>query len=356
MFSGTKVLAQAALTQLHYSKLNDSLYQITLAINQETAFNIFPLNKQNKLTLDLYNTAFGLKKLPDIKLDRQFINSIYRVNKKSNSLRLILELAPNASLKKYFSRNQAGQLFITLEISNGKLSSPLIMTKTKSKQYVIMIDPGHGGLDHGTLGLNPEMPEKLLALLYAKELRKELLRYPQYKVLMTRETDEYLSLNARKQKTYQEKADLFISLHVDSNIDSKLHGASIYTLSQEALDQESIELAERENKADNLKIKDIQDEDIINILVDMKHKGVQNSSISLAEFSNEELSKEIDMIYNSHRVAGFKLLKEMNAAAILIELGHLSNPEEAALLCSYNYRKRVIKALVEGINRYINQL
>jgi len=167
-------------------------------------------------------------------------------------LSIILELAPNAQLNQNYSATKFNDFVVNLEFKLDKLPNSAVKEVSKLNKYVIMIDPGHGGKDYGTMGLKQQRSEKDLALIYAKELDLELSKYPQYQVLLTRDKDIYMSPKYRKQKVHQAKADLFISLHVDSNANPEVRGSSIYTLSKQAMDQESLLLSQRENKDDIL--------------------------------------------------------------------------------------------------------
>jgi N-acetylmuramoyl-L-alanine amidase len=351
--------AQAKLEKINYSNLADDKYQVTLILDKQISFEIIPT--ANRVIVDLGNSSFAVKKFAH-QLDGRFIKNIRKSTKNIDDLRIIFELADEVKFNKSYSIIQAEQLLVTVEFKSNKIIFPAESKKTTkpviAQKYVIMIDPGHGGVDNGTVGSKLKTLEKDLALVYARELRKELSKYPQYKILMTRDKDIYLSLDKRKQQAHKMKADLFISIHADFHDDPKMHGASIYTLSHEAMDQESLALSERENKADILKNDKIlkQNKEIADVLIDIMYHDTKNASINLAKVTTAELSGEIEMLQKSHRSAGLKVLKGVDTPAILIELGYLSNQEEEKSLNAYGYRKLFVRALVQGINKYTESL
>ena len=349
IFFSLTSLAQEKLLNISHSNIDHNQYQVVFEFDQGTKFKVLP--DENKIFIDFYDTQFTIKTLSKQKLDGKFLKTIRKTANDTSKLRIILELASNTRFQKTYSIIQANKLFVTVKLENNHLIKP----KISLKQYVIMIDPGHGGSDNGTVGNHLKILEKNLTLSYARALKKELSKYPQYIVLMTREKDTYLSKETRQQKAHTMKADLFISLHADSNSDQNMRGASVYTLSQEALDQESAVLAERENKTNILKNDKIlkKNKDIANVLIGMVYHDTKNASISLAKSITEALDKEVNMLNKSHRSAGFRVLKGVDIPAVLIELGYLSNQEEEKILISHKHKQILTQALVHGINKQL---
>lgn len=349
-----QALANSNLTEIKYTNLNFNEYKVTFSLDKQVKFKVTPIIKQGKIIIDFGKSNFLYKTSNKNKLDKKFIKSLKKSTINNKELRITLELSPNTYLHKSYAIVKDGKLLTTIELKNNSLKARPIKNKNETKT-IIMIDPGHGGSDCGTIGNNPIIYEKDITLKFAKELKKELLKYPNYKVIMTREADKKLSLSERQKLANQAKADIFISLHADSNPDIKLQGASVYTLSQEAMDEESHSLSEKENKEDILKNNKLleQNHEIANILIDMVYYDTKNSSIKLAQAVAIELGKDIKMMHKLHRSAGFKVLKGVDIPAILVEIGYISNAEESKLLNSYMYKKIFARAMVEGINDYI---
>jgi len=218
---------------------------------------------------------------------------------------------------------------------------------------VVVIDPGHGGVDPGALGVSG-IYEKHITLAMARELKAQLERSGRYKVHLTRDRDVFIRLRERVAIARQYGADLFISLHADSVNNSQLTGLSVYTLSQNASDGEAQLLADKENKADLLAGIDLSHEstDVANILIDLAQRETMNRSAGFAGGVVDELGRETSLLGNTHRFAGFAVLKAPDVPSILIELGYLSNPNEERQLRQPDYRSKLAKGISRAVDRH----
>jgi len=219
---------------------------------------------------------------------------------------------------------------------------------------LIVIDPGHGGIDPGAIGANGIF-EKHIALSMGKELKRMLESTGRYEVMLTRDSDTYLRLYQRVDFTRANNADLFISLHADSIGKGEVRGASIYTLSEKASDDQTEKLAERENKADIIAGTDLshEDEQVANILIDIAMRDTMNQSKFFANTVADSLDDhKIKILESPHRYAGFAVLKAPDVPSVLVELGFMSNKNEAQMLASPDYRQKIAQALVAGIDAY----
>ena len=218
----------------------------------------------------------------------------------------------------------------------------------------IVIDAGHGGQDPGAIGINKAY-EKNIALASAKELKKKLESTGRYKVSLTRDRDYYIKLYKRVQIARAKKADLFISIHADSIDDKNVRGASVYTLSNKSSDAQTAKLAARENRSDIIAGVDLthEDKEVSDILLDLAMRDTMNQS---KFFANTVVSTfknhNIGLLRKPHRYAGFAVLKAPDVPSVLLEIGFMSNRQDAALLARSSYRSKVASALVESINRY----
>lgn len=218
---------------------------------------------------------------------------------------------------------------------------------------LIMIDAGHGGQDPGAIGLHGTR-EKDITLNYARALRDALQRSGRYRAALTREGDHFVMLPERVSIARKAKADIFISLHADSNPKPEARGLSIYTLSENASDDESAALAERENKADIIPGINLNgaDADVASILIDLTQRETMNKSALLADAVVDGLQGKITKLSKTHRFAGFRVLKAPDIPSVLVELGFLSNETDERLLLSPDYREAVIASVVKGIDRF----
>lgn len=232
-----------------------------------------------------------------------------------------------------------------------------LMDKPLEKPLII-IDPGHGGIDPGAIASNG-LQEKDIVLSLAKALKKELEQSGQYRVLMTREKDVFIKLADRVKFAREAGGDLFISVHADSVGNPDVRGASLYTLSEKASDAQTEKLAARENKADLIAGIDlsVEDQDVANILVDLAMRDTMNQSKFLAGKLVKTLpSNGLNLLERPHRSAGFAVLKAPDIPSILIEAGFMSNNTEAKRLNTPEHRSRFAKSLHRGIDAYFEQV
>lgn len=225
--------------------------------------------------------------------------------------------------------------------------------KKANRKPVIVLDPGHGGVDPGAIGVSG-VYEKNITLAAAKEFKKMLEASGRYEVHLTRDRDVFLRLRERIAVARRHNADLFVSLHADAIKNPKVRGLSVYTLSEKASDAEAAALAESENKADIIAGVDLTHEsaEVTNILIDLAQRETMNLSSSLAETVIDELRREVKLLRRSHRFAGFAVLKAPDVPSILIEMGYLSNREEERLLRTRSYRTKLGDALVRSVDQY----
>ncbi|MCB9978673.1 MAG: N-acetylmuramoyl-L-alanine amidase [Rhodospirillales bacterium] len=227
-----------------------------------------------------------------------------------------------------------------------------------TEKPMIVIDPGHGGVDPGAIGANGVF-EKNVTLAIARELHDQLIRTGRYRVKLTRDSDVYLRLPARVAFARKHGADLFISIHADSTDRSDVRGASIYTLSEKASDAQTAKLAERENRADLIAGVDLsgEDADVANILVDLAMRETMNQSKFLANTIVLKMNENgLKVLENPHRFAGFAVLKAPDIPSILLESGFMSSPKEAQMLARAPWRRKIAQSLVSGIDAYFSKL
>lgn len=223
-----------------------------------------------------------------------------------------------------------------------------------SQRPLIVIDAGHGGDDPGALG-HQGLKEKNITLAMARDLKKHLEDTGRYRVMLTRDKDVFIRLSQRVAIARAKKADLFISLHADSINRDGVRGASIYTLSEKASDKETEKLAARENLSDAIAGIDLshEDQDVANILVDLAMRDTMNQSKFFANKTVAALKGGgVRLLENTHRYAGFAVLKAPDIPSVLIELGYMSNNQESILLSQPDYRARIARALVNSIDSY----
>jgi N-acetylmuramoyl-L-alanine amidase len=227
--------------------------------------------------------------------------------------------------------------------------------KPVPKRRTIVLDPGHGGLDPGAIGLSGVF-EKDLALDAARLVARELDAGKRYRVVLTRTSDEFVVLQDRVARARAADGDLFLSIHADALPDPGMRGASVFTLSEKASDAQAAALAARENKVDLIAGIDLSRHapEVSSILIDLARRQTNNQSIRLARRLVNDLGQDVAMLNNSHRSAGFAVLKAPDIPSALVEMGCLSNREEEHALRTPAYRQKVAVGIARSVNDYFD--
>lgn len=225
--------------------------------------------------------------------------------------------------------------------------------KNSSKQYVIVIDAGHGGKDPGCIGKGGTR-EKTVVLSVAKKLKKEL-DSAGFKTYLTRSGDNFLKLAERAEIAEKRHADLFLSLHANANPSRQTRGYSVYTLSEKASDEEAQKLAETENAVDKIGVSGFEkfSKEIRVALSALQQRAVAELSEEYATNCARAMDNaSIDRLPGpSIRHAPFAVLRSTVPGA-LIELGHLSNATEEKLLKSDSHQNKLVRAIVKSVKNY----
>lgn len=238
-------------------------------------------------------------------------------------------------------------------------ASPVITPPTPpppviKKDLVIVIDPGHGGKDPGALGRKGTR-EKDVVLHIANHLRDLLTKEGSTKVFMTRETDVFIELEDRATFANTHKADLFVSIHINSHSQASVKGLEFYHFG-EASDPRALAVAARENGTPLEK----NAAPWQFILADKLNDKKIDDSRELAWTTKNSLVKFLDTFYkikdHGIKTAPFFVLRMTTMPAILAEIAFISNPTEEKLLQSSTYQKRVAEGIFKGLQSYITPL
>lgn len=215
---------------------------------------------------------------------------------------------------------------------------------------LVMIDPGHGGHDPGSISA-AGVREKDLALGIALAIRDELVASGRARVALTREDDRYLVHRDRFEAARKLGAALLISVHCDAAHTPDATGASVYTLSEIASDKEAARLAARENKSDALGGVDLgeQNRDVSSILIDLAQRETMNASARFARLLGREAQGLIPVRPNAHRMASLLVLKAPDLPSVLFETGYISNEQDVALLTSPEGRGRIAQSVEKAV-------
>jgi N-acetylmuramoyl-L-alanine amidase len=225
----------------------------------------------------------------------------------------------------------------------------------EDRRPVIMLDPGHGGVDPGATA-SAGMFEKEIVFSFAQKLKKKLEVSGRYRVLMTRNRDVFIPLGDRVRLARSARADLFVSIHADSiSGGPEVRGLTVYTGSERASDADSARLADRENRADTaagVESSDNVGEEVADILQDLTSRETRIFSHRVAKRLVQELDAVARLNKNPHREAGFRVLRAHDVPSVLVELGYLSSRKDFDLLISDEWRDRSTDAMTSAIDLF----
>lgn len=228
--------------------------------------------------------------------------------------------------------------------------------KSRSAKPVIVIDPGHGGIDPGAIAKSG-LKEKDVVFAFSKVLRDKLRQTGRYDVVLTRSVDSYISLRKRVDLGRHKGADLFISIHADSlpgKYANRVSGATVYTLSERASDEEAKDLAVKENRSDIIAGVALppKSDDVTNILIDLVQRETNNLSIGFADSLLASMSGKTKISKKRRRSAGFRVLKAPDVPSVLVELGYMSNRDDVKRFKSAAWRNKVAAAIAGAVDSY----
>lgn len=239
--------------------------------------------------------------------------------------------------------------------SSADWPEPSITRKpAREGDVLIMLDPGHGGIDPGAARAG--VIEKELVLTFARELAEALRRLEGINVVLTREADVFVSLERRVAMAHQAGADLFISLHADALSEGHAHGATVHTLAEEASDTASALLVERHDRADMLAGIDLsgQDDEIADVLLDLARRETQPRAERLAKAligGIESIGAPVNR--RPHRSAAFSVLKAADIPSVLLEIGFMSSDRDFENITDPAWRRTLAEGLRDGIQAWM---
>jgi N-acetylmuramoyl-L-alanine amidase len=325
---------------------------LTLSISDAEHAKVFTLARPDRLVVDAPLVEMSSEERHAITLPESYDGEILKEVRygqfSADTSRFVFDLQQPIRVVRV--REEPGALVIDIESLNKKQKN--YIRAKKDGKPLIVIDPGHGGVDPGTIARDGTQ-EKYVVLAYAEALRDRLEDSGRYDVILTRDDDRFIILRERFAMARKETADLFISLHADSASDD-VRGLSVYTVSEKASDQEAEALAAHENKADVLAGMDLsnEQEDVANILISLAQRETNNRSALFADLLVANLTNRINMLERAHRFAGFAVLKAPDTPSVLIELGFLSHRDDERLLKSKKYRDKVTEGILSGVDAY----
>lgn len=267
--------------------------------------------------------------------------------------RIVFDLVPasrEAFLDKVGKLKSVGNL-------KEKVAPASVPTPKGRGKMVVVLDPGHGGIDDGAIGPGGAK-EKELVLQFALDVRKALESTGKFDVLMTRDDDTFIALDDRVTFARSKGAQLMVSFHADTVTQSYVRGATVYTLDENASDERARELADKENRSDTIAGVELQDkpDEVADILIDLARRETKNLSIAFARRLLGDVKPAMRLNKNPRRSADFRVLTAPDVPSVLVELGYLSNRADEKLLRSEAWRRKVADRFAISIEAYLRKI
>jgi len=264
---------------------------------------------------------------------------------------VVIQLAPDVRADHYVLNDPFRLVFDLYRgaTPSGGSAPALTPPRRRPGVHTIVIDPGHGGDETGAVG-PAGTEEKNVTLELAQELRQSLQAHLPVEVDLTRTGDVSMPLDDRSAFANAHKADLFISLHLNSTRGKTAHGAETYFLSLTASDEAAAEAAEAENASQPDGGDPLYDLQLM--LWDLAQSRHLAESQRLAKLIQAELNDSLDLRDRGVKQAPFRVLKGAAMPAVLVEVGFINNPQDEQRLNDPDYRQKVVSALVRAIQRF----
>ena len=349
---------------------DDKTAKLVFDISSRVDANVFALASPDRIAVDTPEVNFQLDpsvgrvgELPNVSLVKGFRFGLLAPGKS----RIVIDLARAAcpaeiSARPIVEGEPAARLTIELKACDPSAFAGLVRSSAVSTAGspaaaapppVIILDPGHGGVDSGARGLGG-VQEKRLVFDFCAELKRQLDATKHYAVVMTRDGDQYVDLDDRVDIARKAHASLFISVHADTlSEDANVSGSTVYTVADRASDAEAARIAARENAAGRGRGTARPDNpDVVDILFDLKRRETRTYAHIFSRGLVDNLRAAAKLNHNPERSAGFFVLKAPEFPSVLVELGYLSNAQDVQSLASPEWRTEAATAVVKAIDAF----
>jgi len=350
--------------------------RIVLDLSEKTDYNVLTLSNPERIVIDIDASITQLTpEQKEVSIDDYLVDRVRTGQFNQDTVRVVADLK-NKYDYDVFELSAPQRIVLDIYMPQGQIAQnipsestiPVVLEKeemvepestkqpTETEKYIIVVDPGHGGTQPGAIGLSG-LKEKDVVLDIALKL-KNALQKDGFTVYMTRDKDATVSLESRPQMALQREADVFISIHNNSAMQkgsTTARGVETYVLtSRHNVGASAKDVADRENR--DSKFYNSGDGILDIILGDLAESASIEFSLDLADIVQKRLVQQTGLANRGVKQAPFIVLKGVNMAAVLVEVGFISNPNEEKLLKSSEFREKVAQALSQSIKDYVNNM
>ncbi len=347
--------------------------RVVIDLKSEADFSYFTLSSPSRLVVDLKNTSLATK-LPVVVKDSPVLSKIRKSSPPDkNTYRLVFELKKSSKADLFkLSPTPGGQYGhrLVIDLPHGAASkatsTPSKPTVSKNinqvkrqKDILIVIDPGHGGEDPGSIGPSRKY-EKNATLSISKKLAAQLNAIPGIKTRMTRNADYFVNLNRRVAIARENEAHLFISIHADAFTTPQPRGGSVFVLNTRRANTEISRWIENKEKQSELLggsgaafTGNIDDKNVNQTLLDLQFSHSQKEGYKLATTILSEMGK-VAKLHNSKPInTSLAVLRSPQIPSVLVETGFISNPTEEKLLFQRSHQDKLARAVTKAVVKYL---
>jgi len=356
---------------------DDSQTRMVVDFNQKVDIRAFALADPYRVVIDMPQVVFKFR--PKTGETRRGIVKAFRFGLvMAGGSRMVIDLARPARIDKAFvldaANGQPARLILDLTAVDRDTFMRLIAPEPRAPESarsepppdnrsagdprpLLVLDPGHGGIDNGTQSATGEL-EKSIVLEFCLLLRDKIEKTGKYRVVMTRTDDTFIPLRDRVSLARSRQASLFISVHADAlrRGEGEAQGATVYTLSERASDARAARLAEAENEADVIAGLDLSTEpkDVAGILIDLARRETKTFSVQFAQDLISAMKTSVRLHQSPVKSASFVVLKAPDVPSVLVELGFVTTKSDLQSLISPQWRERMAEAMLHAIDAFFS--
>jgi N-acetylmuramoyl-L-alanine amidase len=358
----------AELKEVRFWKSQDYI-RFVFDLSKPVEFTNGKLSNPERLFFDLKNTKLGKNLKKVVEVNNEFVKSVRLGQFSADTVRIVFDLSAQSYNFKILNLEDPARLVVDIFGSAPKSNNREDIRAEAPKadfpktqriiRKTVVLDPGHGGHDPGAVGPTG-VYEKNVVLDIAIRARQILKKtYPDYEVILTRESDVFIPLQKRAAIANEHKADLFVSVHANASANRKARGIETYLLNA-TNSEDALRTAARENGVSLARMKQTQNEMDV-ILTSLASQNKRDESLKLAGNLQKTMVGKMAKRYpqtadhgNGVKGAPFYVLVGAEMPASLVEVSFISNREEEKLLKTEAYRQMLAQSIADGISKYFS--